>query len=124
MIQNLTTWTNSLVDKKFAEDKLAKFKQQKEAVGNNRQDMSRAALEELLNSGYQLVKWDSGMTTHGVCLELNNQIWTLEDFISGLQHDAPLFEKSHPGDASCTVVVSGENVPPVRVDSYGGIEEV
>ncbi len=124
MIYDLKTWTNSLVNKKFTEDKLARFKQQKEAVGNNRQDMSRPSLEELANSGYQTVKWDSGMSTHGVCLELNNQVWSLADFISGLVHDAPIFEKSHPGDANCTLIVEGDTVSPVRVDSYGAIEEV
>lgn len=123
-MKTLKNWTNSLVNKKFVEDKLARFKQQKEAVGNTRQDMSRPVLEELLNSGYELVKWDSGVTTHGRCLELNNQVWTLADFVAGLEHDAPLFEKSHPGDISCTVIVTGENVPPVRVDSYGGVDEV
>ena len=120
----LNKWTNSLVNNKFTEDKLARFKQQKEAVGNNRQDMSRMALENLLNSGYNLAKWDSGMSTHSVCIELNDQVWNLDEFISGLEHDAPIFEKSHPGDSNCTVIVVGDNVPPVRVDSYGAIEEV
>ena len=124
MIQDLKNWTNSLVDKKFAEDKLARFKQQKDAVGNHRQDMSRLVLENLLNEGYQTVQWDSGMSTHAPCLELNNQQWTLEDFLSGLVHDAPIFEKSHPGDASCSLIVKGDTVPSVRVDSYGAVEEV
>ena len=124
MTYNLKEWTNSLVNKKFTEDKLSRFKQQKEAIGNTRQDMSRPVLEELLNSGYQTVKWDAGMSTHGLCLELNNQQWTLEDFLTGLVHDAPIFEKSHPGDANCTLIVQGDTVSSVRVDSYGAMEEV
>lgn len=124
MTKNKTNsnWINSLADTKLRSDKFAYLSLQ--AVGNTRQDMSRPILEDLLGQGYQLVTWDSGTSTHSLCVELNNQQWTLEDFVSNLNHDAPLFEKSHPGDISCSVVVSGEGLQPVRVDSFGNIEEI
>lgn len=123
-INNFSNWIDAIVQKKIVAEKDAKFEIQKEAVGNNRQDMSRPVLEELLNHGYSVVQWDSGQTAHSVCIELNNQQWTLEDFLSGLVHDAPIFERSHPGDANCTVIVSGEGLPSVRVDSFGNYQEI
>jgi hypothetical protein len=91
----------------------------KQAVGNHRQDMTRPVLEDLGRQGYSVVTWDSGNSTHGACRDLNRQTWTLNDFMSGLEHDAPLFEKSHPGDENCTLIVSGQGLPDVKVDSYG-----
>jgi hypothetical protein len=91
----------------------------KEAVGNHRQDMTRPILEDLINDGYQAVQWNSGNSTHSECLDLNHNQWPIKDFISGLEHDAPMFEKSHPGCSSCSVTVSGEGKPPIELDSFG-----
>jgi hypothetical protein len=91
----------------------------KEAVGNHRQDATRPVLEDLRDQGYSVVTWDSGNSTHGECRDLNRQTWELDNFLSGLEYDAPLFERSHPGDENCTLIVSGANLPDVRVDSYG-----
>ena len=121
---NFSDWVDSVVKNKINSDKEAKFTIQKEAVGNHRQDMSRPILEELLNRGYSVVQWNAGQSAHGTCLELNNQQWTLEDFLSGLVHDAPIFERSHPGDNNCSVIISGEGLPSIRVDSFGNTEEV
>lgn len=118
------TWVDEIVKQKITSEKVAKFDIQKEAIGNTRQDMSRPVLEELLNHGYSAVQWHSGSTEHGTCLELNNQQWTLEDFLSGLMHDAPIFERSHPGDKNCTLIVSGEGLPNVQVDSFGNYQEI
>lgn len=89
--------------------------------GNHRQDESRPVLESLLTEGYDTVLWDAGNSVHSGCRELHNQQWTLEDFLSGLMHDAPIFEKSHPGDQNCLLVVTGPDLPPITVDSYGNI---
>ena len=97
---------------------------QKEAVGNTRQDMSRPVLESLLENGYNLVEWDSGSSTCGKCVELNHQKWELQDFTTNVPYDAPIFSRSHPGDRSCTLTVSGPDLPTVRVDSYGNVEEI
>ena len=91
----------------------------REAAGNHRQDMSLPVLERLQNEGYNQVQWDSGNSTHSVCRDLNRQVWDIDSFTSGLNFEAPLFEKSHPGDSNCTLIVSGPNLPDVQVDSYG-----
>lgn len=94
------------------------------AVGNTRQDMTLPILEEMRSQGYDLVTWDSGNSTHSVCRELHNQQWPLDAFLSGLAHAAPLFERSHPGDVNCKLVVSGPNLPSIVVDSYGNWAQI
>jgi hypothetical protein len=95
----------------------------KEAAGNHRQDMTGPVLNNLLNSGYTQVMWNSNGSHHGPCRDLNKQIWDLQDFLRTTEYDAPLFSRSHPGDASCTLTVSGPGLPPVEVDSYGETDE-
>ena len=115
---NETNWTEQLVNKAIRVQRI-----NKQAVGNTRQDMTRPILENLLTDGYSVVTWDSGNSTHSTCRDLNRQTWELDQFLSGLQHDAPLFERSHPGDVSCSLIVSGDGLSDVRVDSYGDIDE-
>jgi len=124
MTEQFQKWAKELADKALSAKREESFAIQKEAVGNNREDLSLPVLQNLLRDGYQIVQWDSGPSTHSVCLELNEQQWNLEDFLTGLRHAAPIFERTHPGDASCAVVVSGENLPTVRVDSYGNMTEI
>jgi len=121
---NFDEWIDEVVKNKIISEKEEKFSIQKEAVGNTRQDLSRPVLEELLNRGYSVVQWDSGQSVHSVCLELNNQQWNLVDFLSNLHHDAPIFERSHPNDTNCTLIVSGDGLPNVRVDSFGNFQEI
>ncbi len=123
-MNNFSDWVDEVVKNKINAEKESKFTMLKEAVGNTRQDLSRPVLEDLMGQGYTIVQWNSGSSTHGQCLELNNQQWMIQDFLSGLAHDAPIFERSHPGDKSCTLVVSGEGLPQVVVDSFGNIQEI
>lgn len=95
----------------------------REAIGNHRQDMTRPILEELLNNGYTLVTWNSNNSMHSKCQDLDKQVWDLADFLRTTEYDAPLFCRSHPGDSSCTLLVSGDNLPIVSVDSYGNVQE-
>lgn len=118
-INNFSDWADSLAMEKYAAERAATLRIIKNAVGNNRQDLSRPILEDLLNQGYTTVTWNAGDSAHGQCRELNNQKWDLVSFLSGLQHDAPIFERSHPGDKSCSLTVSGAGLPDVYVDSYG-----
>lgn len=104
---------------KLAERALRICRLNKQAVGNHRQDVTRPILEDFINDGYQVVQWNSNNSTHSSCRDLNRQQWDIQDFISGLSHDAPMFEKSHPGCSSCSVTVSGEGLPPVELDSFG-----
>jgi len=122
---NYNEWVSSIVDTKLNNDALDARNLQLEAQpGNRRQDLSRPILEDLLNAGYQNVTWDAGSSAHSVCRELHNQAWSLEDFLTGLLHDAPLFERSHPGDTSCQLIVTGPDVQDMFVDSFGRSGEV
>lgn len=95
----------------------------KEAAGNHRQDMTGPVLEDLLGSGYNQVTWNSNGSHHSQCRDLNRQTWDLADFLRTTEYDAPLFSRSHPGDNSCTLTVSGPGLPPVEVDSYGETDQ-
>ena len=95
----------------------------KEAAGNHRQDMTGPVLQNLMQSGYNQVTWNSNGTHHGQCRDLNRQTWALDDFLATTEYDAPLFSRSHPGDVSCTLTVSGPGLPPVEVDSYGETDQ-
>jgi hypothetical protein len=95
----------------------------KEAAGNHRQDMSLPVLERLQNEGYNQVMWNSGHSTHSECRDLNRQRWDLQDFLNTTEYDAPLFSRSHPGDENCTLIVSGEGLPDIELDSYGDTDE-
>ena len=85
--------------------------------------MTRPIIQNLMRDGYQTVQWDSGNSRHSVCRDLNRQQWHIDDFISGLHHDAPMFEKSHPGDESCSLIISGPGLPDIQLDSYGDMDE-
>ena len=91
----------------------------KEAAGNHRQDLTGPILQNLLRDGYTQVMWNSNGSHHGQCRDLNKQVWDLQDFLRTTEYDAPLFSRSHPGDNSCTLTVSGPGVPAIEVDSYG-----
>jgi hypothetical protein len=95
----------------------------KEAAGNHRQDMTGPVLEQLKQDGYTQVTWNSNGSRHAPCRDLNRQVWDLEDFLNTTEYDAPLFSRSHPGDESCTLTVSGSGMLPVEVDSYGETDE-
>lgn len=95
----------------------------KEAAGNHRQDLTGPVLQNLLQDGYTQVMWNSNGSHHGQCRDLNKQVWNLQDFLRTTEYDAPLFSRSHPGDASCTLTVSGPGLPAIEVDSYGETDE-
>lgn len=95
----------------------------KQAAGNHRQDMTGPVLDRLLGEGYTQVRWNSNGSHHSECVDLNRQVWDLQNFLATTEYDAPLFSRSHPGDASCTLTVSGPGLPDVEVDSYGETNE-
>lgn len=94
----------------------------KEAAGNHRQDMSLPILENLRDQGYTQVTWNSNGSMHEPCRDLNRQVWDLDSFIGTTDFEAGIFSRSHPGDSSCTLIVSGEGVPNIEVDSYGDVD--
>lgn len=91
----------------------------KQAIGNTRQDMTGPVLDELLADGYVQVRWNANDSRHSECIDLNRQVWDLDNFLNTTEYDAPLFSRSHPGDKSCTLTVSGPGLPDVEVDSFG-----
>lgn len=94
----------------------------KEAAGNHRQDMTGPILQNLSNNGFTQVTWNSNGSHHSECQDLNGQVWDLQNFLATSEYDAPLFSRSHPGDNSCTLTVSGPGLSPVTVDSYGDVD--
>jgi hypothetical protein len=119
---NYSDWLQSVTARKQINDKEALRSLLKEGVGNHLQDVSRPVLERLLQDGYDTVTWDASYSQHSVCRELHNQRWTLSDFLSNLHFDAPMAEKSHPGDTGCFLIVSGPDVSSVTVDYVGNLE--
>lgn len=113
-------WLNDVVKRRVVTDAKAKSDLEKVAA---QEDLTLPVLMELLGAGYDVVVWDSGASTHGKCIELNKQQWMLEDFVSGLQHSAPMAERSHPNDKNCRLIVMGPGLPSYRVDYFGNMEE-
>ena len=105
--------TVSVASSRATKDRLSKYAA--------REDLSLAPLEDLLANGYTQVVWDAAKSKHGKCRELHNQKWLLQDFVSNLSHSAPIAERSHPNDTGCSIVVSGEGLPSVRVDYNGNV---
>ena len=66
------------------------------------QDMSMDQLQPLLDDGYDLVVWQSSYSPCPTCQALEGATWSLAEFISGLTHNAPMFEHSHV-NCSCTL---------------------
>lgn len=80
------------------------------------QDASLGELLSLLDRGYKRVRWQKSATADAICQALHGRRWPLEEFVSGLEHDAPLFEQSHV-NCKCSVAVSGV-ASPVVVRAY------
>ncbi len=83
------------------------------------QDVSLPILNDLLKKGYTTVTWHSNPgTTHAECLAKDGDSWPLKVFVSGLHHQAPVFEKTHVG-CKCSIEVSGPGKPPVVLTAFG-----
>lgn len=87
-----------------------------------RQDMSLQPLQQLQNEGYNMVTFEAGSTSCPICKRINGKTWTLIQFLSGLNHQAPLYERAH---VQCLDSVrvwddTGE-LPDVYVDADGNI---
>lgn len=81
-------------------------------------DMSKVTLEMLRNEGYEIVTWESSPTSLDMaCAMLDGEQWNIDDFISGLSYNAPIFEKSHVG-CKCRLIVSGKNLKDEIVTAY------
>ena len=84
------------------------------------QDQTLPVLQDLLKAGYTLVTWQSSRGVKDVCRTLNRRRWNLKDFIRGLSHDAPIFEKSHV-NCRCSILVTGPKKEKIILDYRGAI---
>jgi hypothetical protein len=116
-------WVKELIARKTESEKQESRALAIEAAGNHRQDPTRQILQDLQQQGYEVVTWDSRNSAHPPCNALENQQWTIEAFLTGLVHDAPMFERSHPGDKNCKVIISGPDLQTLILDSFGNITE-
>lgn len=105
--------------KKFINKKILR---RKKGPGNRRQDKSLPMLKRLLAKGYNKVQWDSGASGCPKCRSMHRKTWDLNQFISETTYAAGIFCRTHPGDESCSLIVTGPKMQKVRVDSYGNVD--
>jgi hypothetical protein len=82
-------------------------------------DVSLPILQALLADGYTTTRWrTSAGATDSPCIAKNNDEEPLDEFISGLMHEAPIYEKTHVG-CKCGVEVTGPDLPTRFVTAFG-----
>ena len=82
-------------------------------------DVSLPILQEMMAEGYDNTQWrTSAGAVDGPCIAKNGDQEDLDSFISGLMHDAPIFEKTHVG-CQCGVEVLGPDLPTRFVTAFG-----
>ncbi len=83
------------------------------------QDVSLPILRKLLAQGYKTVTWrTSESAMDAECISKDGDRFDLRTFISGLRHNAPIYEKTHVG-CSCSVVLESPGKKPVIVNAFG-----
>jgi hypothetical protein len=89
------------------------------------QDISTSVLQELLDAGYDMTTWHtSSAAVDAPCISKNGDMEPLADFLANLQHNAPIYEKTHVG-CKCTVTVTGPgDLPPVEVGAFGALNRI
>lgn len=108
------------VNKKSKNIKPTKTVIRKEYI--RRQDMSLQPLKELLLRGYNMVTFEAGSSSCPICQKINGKTWTLQQFLTGLNYSAPIYENSHVQCLdSVRVWDSTGELPDVYVDANGDI---
>jgi hypothetical protein len=83
------------------------------------QDVSLPILEDLLSQGYVDTAWETNAAAKdGPCISKDGDKQPLVDFVSGLVHAAPFFEKTHVG-CQCRAKISGPGLLDVWVSGFG-----
>ena len=87
------------------------------------QDVSLPVFEDLLEQGYNMATFVAHPNACVYCQKRNGMTWSLADFISNLQYDAPIFEKAAHVNAYSKMKVWDKNgeLEPVFVDYNGNI---
>ena len=83
-------------------------------------DESLPYLQELLEQGFNEVQWVWNENYPDVCQTLDGDTWELEDFISNLYYDAPIFEKSHV-NCTCYLIVRNTSTGEEVKVNYQGV---
>ena len=89
------------------------------------QDMSLPVFQDLLEQGYDTATFVAWSGACDYCKKRNGMRWSLLDFISNLQYDAPIFEKAAHVNAQSHIKVSDSKgeLPDVFVNYNGDIHE-
>lgn len=83
------------------------------------QDVSLPILEEKIAEGYVDGVWNtSPSAVDAACLARGGERFALADFVAGLVHAAPFFEKTHVG-CHCTLTISGPGLPDMVISAFG-----
>lgn len=83
------------------------------------QDVSLPILEEKINEGYVEGVWNtSPSAVDSACLARGGERFQLADFVLGLVHAAPFYEKTHVG-CHCTLTISGPGLPDLVIGAFG-----
>ena len=85
---------------------------------NRRQEKSLQYFKGLLKKGFNKVTCVYSESGCSKCSSLNGKTWDLEDFIDGIEHKAPIFEKTHP-NCNCYVEVSNDEGEIIEVNWKG-----
>lgn len=86
------------------------------------QDVSLPIFRSLKSKGYTGTVWHTNAgATDPPCLAKNNDKQDLNSFLFGLQHAAPIYEKTHVG-CKCTIEVTGTGKPSVMVNAFGYVQ--
>lgn len=85
--------------------------------GGHEEDLSLSKLKELEENGYDTIKLIVPENACDKCQEAVKavKVRDLSTWLGELEHDAPLFEWTHPDDGSCYLLVS---------DSSGTLESM
>ena len=90
------------------------------------QDDSSPKLRSALRNGYTQARWILNPDYHaekddGICEALANNVFSIEELLTGLNYDAPIFETSHVG-CLCSLEVSNPDNPELQpyTINYGG----
>jgi hypothetical protein len=83
------------------------------------QDVSLPIFRSLKSKGYNGTVWHTNAgATDAPCIAKDGDRQDLNSFLFGLQHAAPIYEKTHVG-CKCTIEVTGNGKPSVMVNAFG-----
>jgi len=86
------------------------------------QDVSLPIFRSLKAKGYRATRWHTNAGATDVpCLSKDGDEQDLNGFLFGLQHAAPIYEKTHVG-CRCVVEVTGQGLPPIMVGAFGIVQ--